>query len=143
MWLKTYDNVPDRSPLYCGSGAIFLATMAYNEFAERGEVSLRFFLMLTAVLLFVGAAFFLISRHQVRVELNESPNGEGQLKIVQRTAEKQVISEAQFAYVKLEEKQVVIHFHEGDDLRRTSFSRKGANKKKVKQLVELLRLWEK
>jgi len=141
--LKTYDDVKDRSPLICNSGAVLVAVMAWREFSRTGEMSMRFWLMLLTVVVFVVAAMLLVRRHRIMIEVTaEDSDEEGQLKIIQRGNSDQVISKSQFGYVKLEENRVIVHHYEDEDLRRTSFSTKGASKKGVAAIIGVLESWQ-
>ena len=140
--LKTYDDVEDRSPMICGVGAFLIALLAWRELSRSGEMGLRFWLMLLTVVAFSVAANLLRRRHRIHVEVMEGEDGKGQLKILRRGQPEQVISEAEFGYVKLEKSKVTIHHYEEEDLRRTSFSTKGASKKRVAQIVEVLEKWK-
>ena len=139
---KTYEDVKDRSPLYCAGGAILFGVMAVREFSSVDGVGMRFWLMLVTVVAFTGAAIVLLQRQRIIIEVMDDPNEEGQLKIIRRGRPDQVIEESQFGYVKLGEDIVIIHHYEGEDLKRTSFSTKGARKKKVDAIVEVLENWK-
>lgn len=140
--LKTYDDVEDRSPLYSGSGAVLIGVMAWWELSQTGEMGLRFWLMLLTVAVFVAGVRILKERHRITVEVQEEAGGKGELKISFRGGTEQVILESQLAYVKLELDRVKIHFYEGDDLVRTSFSIKSVRKRKVEELIEVLKKWQ-
>ncbi|NOX99735.1 MAG: hypothetical protein GXP30_08415 [Verrucomicrobia bacterium] len=140
--LKTYDDVKDRSPLYCGGGGVLIAVMAWREFSQTGAMGLRFCLMLLAAAAFVGGAIWLLGRHRIIVEMKMDAEGEGEVKISRRGQVQQVVSQSQLAYVKREEEQVKIHYYEGEDLKLASFPIKGARKNKVLELVEALENWQ-
>jgi hypothetical protein len=139
---KTYDDIKDRSPLYCAGGAILFGAMTAREFSSVDAVGLRFWLMLVTVMAFTGAAIVLLQRQRIIIEVMDDSNEEGQLKIIRRGRPDQVIGESQFGYVKMGEGLVIIHHYEGEDLKRTSFSTKGARKKKVDAIVEVLGNWK-
>ncbi|MFK5920870.1 MAG: hypothetical protein QM496_01720 [Verrucomicrobiota bacterium] len=143
LFLKTYDEVKDRSPFYCAGGVLLLGLLAWREFAEVGAVNLRLVLMGLTMLAFVLVAFWLVERHRIKVEIMESedPEVETQLVISKLKGESQVILKSKFAYVKKDEGRVVIHYYDGDDLKHTYFPIKRAGKKKVQLLVEHLATW--
>lgn len=140
--LKTYDDVKDRSPLYCGGGAVLIGVMAWREYFTTGEPGLRFYLMLLVMVGFAVVAVLLVRRHQMKIEVIDGKEGDAHLTIFGRGASPQVISKVDFAYVKLEQNRVVIHFHQGDDLVRASFPTKGAAKGRIEALVDILRTWK-
>ena len=140
--LKTYDDVEDRSPLYCVCGAVLIGVMAWRELSQTGEMGLRFWSMLLTLAAFVVGAMILKTRHRITIEVQEEAGGKGELKISFRGGSEQVILESQLAYVKLELDRVKIHFYEGDDLSRTSFSIKSVRKRRVKELIEVLEKWQ-
>ncbi len=140
--LKVYDDVKDRSPLYCGGGAVLVGVMAWREYSTTGEPGLRFCLMLLVMAGFAVVAVLLVRRHQMKVEVIDGKEADAHLTIFGRGASPQVILKADFAYVKLEQNQVVIHFYKGDDLMRASFSIKGAAKGRVEALVDILGTWQ-
>ncbi len=140
--LKTYDDVKDRSPLYCGGGGVLIAVMAWREFSQTGEMGLRFCLMLFTAAAFIWGAILLLGRHRIIIEVKIDTEGEGELKIGRRGQAQQVILQSNLAYVKREEAQVKIHYYEGEDLKLTSFPIKGARKNKVLELVEVLEDWQ-
>ncbi len=143
LFIKTYDEVKDRSPFYCVGGVLLLGLLAGLEFSQVGAINLRLVLMLLTILVFVVAAFRLVERHRMKVEIIESEDSdmEAQLVISKPKGKSQVILKSELAYVKQEGRRVIVHYYEGDDLKHTFFPIRGAGKKKVRLLVEHLATW--
>ena len=128
--------------MICGVGAFLIALLAWRELSGTGEMGLRFWLMLLTVGAFSVAANMLKRRHRINVEVMDDVDGKAQLKIIHRGQPEQVISKSQFGYVKLESNKVNIHHYVGEDLKRTSFPTRGASKKRVAEMVEVLEKWK-
>jgi len=134
--LKIYDDVQDRSPLYCGGGAALFVVMAWREFSGADELGFRLWLLLLAALVFAVAAMVLVRSHLMRIEVEEEC-----LKIIRRGCQDQVIAKSQLGYVKKEENRVMIHHYEGDDLRHLSFPTRGISKRDIEAVLEVLENW--
>jgi len=142
LLLKTYDEVEDRSALYCGGGAVLVGAMAWRELSMTGEMGLRFWLMLVTGVLLVVGAMVLMRRYRVEIEVTDDLNGGGELKISRKGRPEQLIESSQLGYVKLEKGRVIIHYYESDDLKHTSFPVKGARNNRVVEMVEVLEKWQ-
>lgn len=68
---------------------------------------------------------------------------EGGLRVFLRDQLLWQVPQSQLAYVKQEKEQVMIHYYQGDDLQRASFSTRGANREAVKASVAILARWQK
>lgn len=140
--LKVYDDTEDRSPQYCGGGAVLIGLMAWREYSTGGELGLRFVLMLLVMAGFAAAAAWLLRRNRITLEVVGDREGQGVFRIHRRGRPVQVISESQLAYVKLEKKQLMLHYYEDEDLRRRSVPIKGGSKKKLVDLLGILEKWQ-